>query len=245
VIIRAALIRGGALVTAAQIGQATGTISPATAAALVLAGVLGTGILAYTLGMRHAFDADHIAAIDNTTRKLVGEGKRPLSTGFFFSLGHSSIVFVLALLLNFGIGAPDDQVRNGSSGLHTMTGIIGTGVSGTFLYLIAALNVVVLAGIVKVFREMRNSAYDDAELEEQLAKRGLMNQFLGPLARRVDTRLQACGSGGRRRRGGGEPAATSTNATQFGCRRRSTPLSRRRRGRCASGRPGRGRVPDG
>src|SRR5256886_2290469 len=147
----------------------------------------GTGILAYTLGMRHAFDADHIAAIDNTTRKLVGEGKRPLSTGFFFSLGHSSIVFVLALLLNFGIRALDDQVRNGSSGLHTMTGIIGAGVSGTFLYLIAALNVVVLAGIVKVFREMRNGAFDDKELEEQLAKRGLMNRFLGPLARRVDT----------------------------------------------------------
>ena len=147
----------------------------------------GTGILAYTLGMRHAFDADHIAAIDNTTRKLVGEGKRPLSTGFFFSLGHSSIVFVLALLLNFGIRALDDQVRNGSSGLHTMTGIIGTGVSGTFLYLIAALNVVVLAGIVKVFREMRNGAFDDKELEEQLAKRGLMNRFLGPLARRMDT----------------------------------------------------------
>src|SRR5207302_9472705 len=83
---------------------------------------LGTGILAYTLGMRHAFDAHHIAAIDNTTRKLVGEGKRPLSTGFFFSLGHFSIVFVLALLLNFGIRALDNQVRNGSSGLHTMTG---------------------------------------------------------------------------------------------------------------------------
>jgi nickel/cobalt transporter (NiCoT) family protein len=147
----------------------------------------GTGILAYTLGMRHAFDADHIAAIDNTTRKLVGEGKRPLSVGFFFSLGHSSIVFVLALLLNFGIRALDNQVRNSGSGLHNVTGIIGTGVSGTFLYLIAALNVVILAGIVKVFREMRSGAYDDQELEEQLAKRGLMNRLLGPLARRVDT----------------------------------------------------------
>src|SRR4029077_265243 len=105
----------------------------------------------------------------------------------FFSLGHSSIVFVLALLLNFGIRALDDQVRRGSSGLHTVTGILGTGVSGTFLYLIAALNVVVLAGIVKVFREMRNGAFDDNELEEQLARRGLMNRFLGPLARRVDT----------------------------------------------------------
>ena len=73
---------------------------------------LGTGFLAYTLGMRHAFDADHIAAIDNTTRKLVGEGKRPLSVGFFFSLGHSSVVFVLAVLLNFGIRSLDTQVRD-------------------------------------------------------------------------------------------------------------------------------------
>jgi nickel/cobalt transporter (NiCoT) family protein len=146
----------------------------------------GTGILAYTLGMRHAFDADHIAAIDNTTRKLVGEGKRPLSVGFFFSLGHSSVVFALAVLLNFGIRALDTQVRNGHSGLHQVTGIIGTGVSGAFLYLIAALNVIVLAGIFKVFREMRRGAYDDEELEEQLAKRGLMNRILGPLARRVD-----------------------------------------------------------
>ena len=79
----------------------------------------GTGVLAYTLGMRHAFDADHIAAIDNTTRKLVSDGKRPLSVGFFFSLGHSTIVFVLALLLNFGIRALDDQVKNGSSGCTT------------------------------------------------------------------------------------------------------------------------------
>src|SRR6516225_3826906 len=147
----------------------------------------GTGILAYTLGMRHAFDADHIAAIDNTTRKLVGEGKRPLSTGFFFSLGHSSIVFVLAVLLNFGIRALDAQVKNSGSGLHTMTAIIGTGVSGTFLYLIAALNLAVLAGLVKVFRDMRAGAFDDAELEEHLARRGLMNRVLGPLARRVDT----------------------------------------------------------
>jgi high-affinity nickel-transport protein len=146
----------------------------------------GTGILAYTLGMRHAFDADHIAAIDNTTRRLVGEGKRPLSVGFFFSLGHSSVVFVLAVLLNFGIRALDNQVRNEHSGLHNVTGIIGTGVSGTFLYLIAALNVIVLAGILKVFREMRRGAYNDEELEEQLAKRGLMNRILGPLARRVD-----------------------------------------------------------
>jgi high-affinity nickel-transport protein len=121
---------------------------------------VGTGALAYTLGMRHAFDADHIAAIDNTTRKLVSEGKRPLSVGFFFSLGHSSVVFVLAVLLNFGIRGLDKQVSNDNSGLHTITG---------------------------VFREMRNGRYNDEELEEQLNKRGLMNRFLGPLARRVDT----------------------------------------------------------
>src|SRR2546430_1321982 len=142
---------------------------------------VGTGALAYTLGMRHAFDADHIAAIDNTTRKLVNDGKRPLSVGFFFSLGHSTIVFVMALLLNFGIRALDQQVKNDSSGLHTVTGIIGTTVSGTFLYIIAVLNIIILAGIVKVFRQMRTGRYSDEQLEEQLNKRGLMNRFFGPL----------------------------------------------------------------
>jgi len=148
---------------------------------------VGTGILAYTLGMRHAFDADHIAAIDNTTRKLVAEGKRPLSVGFFFSLGHSSVVFVLAVLLNFGIRALNGQVRDSGSTLHSVTGTVGTLVSGTFLYLIAGLNVIILVSIGKVFRDMRRGRYDDSELEEQLAKRGLLNRFLGPLARRVDT----------------------------------------------------------
>ena len=147
----------------------------------------GTGILAYTLGMRHAFDADHIAAIDNTTRKLVQDGKRPLSVGFFFSLGHSTIVFVMALLLNFGIRALNSEVKNDSSGLHNATGIIGTTVSGTFLYLIALLNLVVLISIIKVFREMRTGRYSDEELEKQLDSRGLMNRVFGGYARRIDT----------------------------------------------------------
>ena len=147
----------------------------------------GTGILAYTLGMRHAFDADHIAAIDNTTRKLVQDGKRPLSVGFFFSLGHSSVVFAMALLLNFGIRALDQQVRSDSSGLHNATGIIGTTVSGGFLYLIALLNLVVLVSIMKVFREMRQGRYRDEELERQLDNRGLMNRFFGGYAKRIDT----------------------------------------------------------
>ncbi len=148
---------------------------------------VGTGILAYTLGMRHAFDADHIAAIDNTTRKLIQDGERPLSVGYFFSLGHSSIVFVLAVLLNFGIRALDGAVKNDGSGLHHWTGIIGTSVSGTFLYLIGLLNLVVLVSIVKVSREMRQGKYDDAELERQLDSRGLMNRFFGGYAKRIDT----------------------------------------------------------
>jgi nickel/cobalt transporter (NiCoT) family protein len=147
---------------------------------------VGTGILALTLGMRHAFDADHISAIDNTTRKLMAEGGRPLSVGFWFSLGHSSIVFALAILLNFGIRALDSQVSNGGSTLHHVTNIVGTSVSGFFLYLIALLNMVILISIVRVFRDMRSGRYDDAELEEQLNKRGLMNRFFGGLARRID-----------------------------------------------------------
>src|ERR1700722_8396909 len=83
----------------------------------------GRGTLAYTLGMRHAFDADHISAIDNTTRKLLNDGQRPLSVGFFFSLGHSTVVFALAVLLNLGIRGLDEQVSNGSSGLQYTTNI--------------------------------------------------------------------------------------------------------------------------
>jgi nickel/cobalt transporter (NiCoT) family protein len=148
---------------------------------------VGTGALAYTLGMRHAFDADHIAAIDNTTRKLINDGQRPLSVGFFFSLGHSSVVFALAVLLNFGIRSLDAQVKNGSSGLQHTTTIIGTSVSGFFLYLIAALNLVVLGGILRVFREMRSGRYDEAELERQLNNRGFMNRLLGGYSRKIDS----------------------------------------------------------
>jgi high-affinity nickel-transport protein len=146
---------------------------------------IGIGITAYTLGMRHAFDADHIAAIDNTTRKLMAEGKRPLSIGFWFSLGHSTIVFGLTFLLGIGIRSLATPVRNGSSGLHQVTGWIGTLVSGTFLYAIAALNVVILAGIFKVFRKMKRGTYDEQALEEHLNNRGLMNRYLGKLTRAV------------------------------------------------------------
>ncbi|HWB66493.1 MAG TPA: HoxN/HupN/NixA family nickel/cobalt transporter [Mycobacteriales bacterium] len=147
---------------------------------------ISTGLLALTLGVRHAFDADHISAIDNTTRKLMSEGKRPMSIGFFFSLGHSTIVFLLAVLLNFGIRSLDHQVKDNNSGLHTVTGIVGTSVSGTFLYVIAAINVVILVSIVRVFRDLRRGRYDEAELNRQLDQRGLMNRFFGGLGRRID-----------------------------------------------------------
>jgi high-affinity nickel-transport protein len=146
---------------------------------------IGLGLTAYTLGMRHAFDADHISAIDNTTRKLMADGQRPLSVGFWFSLGHSTIVFVLAFLLSVGVRSLSGPVRNHGSSLHQVTGWVGTLVSGSFLYAIAAINLVILVGIVKVFSELRSGRYDERALEEQLANRGLMNRFLGRLTRAV------------------------------------------------------------
>jgi high-affinity nickel-transport protein len=146
---------------------------------------VGLGVTAYTLGLRHAFDADHIAAIDNTTRKLMAEGKRPLSVGFFFSLGHSTVVFALALLFSVGVKALAGQVENDGSTLHDVTGIVGTGVSGAFLYLIAGLNLAILVGVVRVFRAMRRGRYDEAELEAQLNARGLMNRMLGRFTRAI------------------------------------------------------------
>ena len=148
---------------------------------------LGTGVLAYTLGMRHAFDADHIAAIDNTTRKLVGDGQRPLGAGFFFSLGHSSVVLLLALGLSFGIRALNLQVSQRASGLHSVTNVVGTSISGTFLYLIALVNLCVLLSIIRLYREMRSGHYDPVELERQLDQRGVMNRLLGGYARHIDT----------------------------------------------------------
>jgi high-affinity nickel-transport protein len=146
----------------------------------------GTAALAYTLGMRHAFDADHISAIDNTTRKLMSEGQRPLAVGFFFSLGHSSVVAALAILLNFGIKAVGSQLKDENSALHHYTGIIGLTVSGTFLMIIAILNLIILVSILDVFFKMRRGLYNEEELEKHLNSRGLLMRFFGPIARRID-----------------------------------------------------------
>ncbi len=147
---------------------------------------VGTGVLAYTLGMRHAFDADHIAAIDNTTRKFMSEGKRPMSVGFFFSLGHSSVVFALTVLLGLGAKALGTQVQNANSPLHHYGTLVGTIVSGGFLYLIATLNLIILWGIVRLFVQMRQGRFDDSELEKHLNSRGFMMRFFGPVARSID-----------------------------------------------------------
>ena len=146
---------------------------------------IGIGITAYTLGLRHAFDADHISAIDNTTRKLITDDTRPLSVGFWFSLGHSTIVFALAFLISIGVRSLDGATEHDHSTLRQATSSVGTAVSGGFLYLIAAINIVILLGIVKVFREMKTGRYDEAGLERRLQSRGLMNRFFGRLTRTV------------------------------------------------------------
>jgi high-affinity nickel-transport protein len=146
---------------------------------------IGVSALAYSLGLRHAFDADHISAIDNTTRKLMNErrndkgAKRPLSIGFYFSLGHSTIVIAIGAGLVIAEKTVYRAVSHNGSALEQFGGIFGTVVSASFLYLIAILNIVILAGIIRVFRSMRRGTYDEAELERQLQNRGLMFRFFG------------------------------------------------------------------
>jgi len=152
---------------------------------------VGVGVLAYTFGLRHAFDADHIAAVDNTTRKLIqdnqanGGGRKPLTVGFWFSLGHSTIVFALSFLLSIGVKALVGSVEDDDSTLHTVTGMIGPTVSGVFLWVLGILNLVALLGILRVFTKLRQGEYDEAELERQLDNRGFMNRFLGGLTKSV------------------------------------------------------------
>ena len=146
---------------------------------------IGLGVTAYTLGMRHAFDADHIAAIDNTTRKLLTDGQKPVSVGFWFSLGHSSVVFGLCFLLSIGVKSLVGQVEDGDSGLQSTLGLIGTSVSGTFLILIGILNLVVLAKIWRVFQGMKQGDFDEVELDHHLSQRGFMNRLLGGVTKAV------------------------------------------------------------
>ncbi len=143
------------------------------------------GLTAYVLGMRHAFDADHIAAIDTTTRKLVVEERKPVSVGFWFSLGHSSVVFGLCLLLAFGVKSLLGQVQSDSSGLKQFTGIWGPSISGVFLILLGLINVVSMIAIWRVRGELKHGDYDEAALEHELDNRGLLNRILKPAMRIV------------------------------------------------------------
>jgi high-affinity nickel-transport protein len=143
----------------------------------------GLGTLAYTFGLRHAFDADHIAAIDNTTRKFLQEGKRSLGVGFFFSLGHSTIVFALAT----GLAIAAKTVNSSVPTFQDYGGTIGASVSGTFLLLIGILNLLVLADVIRVFREMKTGRYDKERLEQRLLDQGLMSRvFLRRLSGKID-----------------------------------------------------------
>jgi nickel/cobalt transporter (NiCoT) family protein len=146
---------------------------------------LGIGVTAYTLGMRHAFDADHIAAIDSTTRKLMSHGDRPVSVGFWFSLGHSSIVFGMCALLAAGAQSLASQVGDDASSLRITLGLVGTTISGLFLYAIGIVNLVILLRVIRVFRRMRHGEVDESSTTEQFTSGGLMTRILGRTTRSV------------------------------------------------------------
>jgi high-affinity nickel-transport protein len=145
---------------------------------------IGLAITAYLLGVRHAFDADHIAAIDNTTRKFVADGKRPVTTGLFFSLGHSTVVFVMAILVAIGANFVATLVNDDTT-THQTLGIIGTSVSGVFLIIIGLINLAALLSIYRVWREARTGGYDEAALEGALNNRGLFARLLRPAMKAI------------------------------------------------------------
>jgi nickel/cobalt transporter (NiCoT) family protein len=168
------LLGWGMLLLSAQGGATANAIS------------LGAGVLAYLLGLRHAFDADHIAAIDNSTRRLLASGKQSDSVGFFFSLGHSSVVFVTAVLIAVGFSAVGTELADENSALRQVGGTIGGLVAGSFLLLIAGINISVLIGIVRVFRKMKHRTADISALDQTMNKSGVLARILQPLLRAVD-----------------------------------------------------------
>jgi len=145
--------------------------------------ILALGGLAYTFGLRHAFDADHISAIDNTTRKLLQDGRKPVGVGFFFSLGHSTVVFIIAAALGLTVKWIVEGVAGNGGQLRTVGGMLGTVVSGGFLVLIGVLNLVILLDIVRVYRKLKAGGYDDKSLELDLTAGGVMSRIFGRLFR--------------------------------------------------------------
>jgi nickel/cobalt transporter (NiCoT) family protein len=149
-------------------------------------GFLALGGLAYTFGLRHAFDADHISAIDNTTRKLLQSGRRPVGVGFFFSLGHSTVVFLIAVGLGFAVKWIVQGVVADSGQLRSIGEAVGTTVSGTFLILIGIFNLVILLDVVRVYRKMRRGEFDRDGLEHELISGGVMTRLFGRIFRVID-----------------------------------------------------------
>jgi nickel/cobalt transporter (NiCoT) family protein len=147
---------------------------------------LGLGGLAYTFGLRHAFDADHISAIDNTTRKLLQQRQKPVGVGFFFSLGHSTVVFLIAVALGLAIKTLLQGVVGANGELRNVGGVVGTLVSGGFLVLIGILNLFILIDIVRVYRRMRRGEFDRVALEDELAGGGLMTRLFGRVFRVIE-----------------------------------------------------------
>jgi high-affinity nickel-transport protein len=149
--------------------------------------LLGTALLAYTFGLRHAVDADHISAIDNVTRKLMQEGKRPVGVGLAFSLGHSTVVIALSVALALAATV----VKARMPGLEAAGGIIGTTVSAAFLFAIAGLNIVVFREVYATFRRVRRGeAYGELSLEEMVVQGGVMGRILAPLTRAISASWQ-------------------------------------------------------
>jgi high-affinity nickel-transport protein len=141
----------------------------------------GLAIVAYVFGLRHGVDADHIAAIDNTTRKLMQEGKRPYTVGMWFSLGHSTVVVALILAVIFATRA----VTTNIAGLQSAGAVIGTLVSGSFLWIIGLMNVAIVIGLYKVFRTLKQGKMNQKELDTLLENRGFMNRFFRPLFKMI------------------------------------------------------------
>ncbi|MCY9657922.1 HoxN/HupN/NixA family nickel/cobalt transporter [Paenibacillus chondroitinus] len=137
----------------------------------------GIGLLAYTLGMRHAFDVDHIAAIDNTVRKLVQQKRNPLGVGFYFSLGHSSVVFLMSIVTAFSVTWAERELP----WMQRFGGVIGASVSGLFLVIIGVINLIILISLYKLFVKFRGGKQDDNEFEELLESRGFIARMIKPL----------------------------------------------------------------
>ena len=164
-------------------GLLIAVVAPASSGAEGLG--LGLGVTAFLLGVRHAFDADHLASIDNTVRKLVGEGKPAETVGFWFALGHATVVFSLTALLAFGVDAVVDPALDEGSAMRGSLQLVGSLTAGSFLIVIGLMNLSALVGIVHLMRHARAGTFDEAALEHHLHQRGFLARIFNGATRRV------------------------------------------------------------